>query len=108
MRASGLLNLDGYHLSSRCFDELSGLKAAAASFAGPGLVLSLTRREDAPADADARAVFARLAGHPASRLETLMYPQVWGEQKRFATGGPPLFAPLLAWFGGGWRGEGGA
>ncbi len=106
MRATGLLNLDGYHLSSRGFDELSGLKAEAAGFAGPGLVLALTRREDAPADADARAVFARLAGHPASRLATLVHPQIWGEQKRFATGGPALFAPLNAWFGGGWQGEG--
>lgn len=108
MRESGLLNLDGYHLSSRCFDELSALGVETAEFAGPGLVLALTRREDAPADAEARAVFARLAAHPASRLTTLVHPQLWGEQKRFATGGPALFAPLLAWFGGEWRGEAGA
>ncbi len=105
MRKTGLLNLDGYHLSARCFDELTELSAETASYAGPGLVLALTRREDAPADADARAVFAGLAGHPASRLATLVHPQLWGEQKRFATGGPALFAPLLEWFAGGWRGE---
>ena len=108
MRESGLLNLDGYHISSQLFDELSTLKAERTGFAGPGLVLSLTRRADAPADADARAVFAQIEGHPASRLATLVHPQPWSEQKRFATGGPPLFAPLLDWFGGGWRGEGSA
>lgn len=108
MRETGQINLDGYQLSAALWDELATLKAEAASFAGPGLVLALTRREEAPADAEARAVFARLADHPASRLATLVYPQLWGEQKRFAAGDAALFDPLVAWFGGGWRGEGAA
>ena len=105
MRETGFLNIDGYHLSAACFDALWGLKAEDAAFAGPGLALSLVRREGAPADADTRAVFARLEGHAASRLETLVYPSIWGEQKVYATGDATLFDPLVAWFGGGWRGS---
>jgi pimeloyl-ACP methyl ester carboxylesterase len=104
MRETGLVNIDGYHLSATCFDALSGLTVEDARFAGPGLALSLVRREGAPADADTRRVFARFESHAASRLETLVHPQVWGEQKRYATGDAALFDPLVAWFTGGWRG----
>jgi len=106
MRETGLLNIDGYHLSAGLFDELSSLDfdAAPPGFRGPGLVLSLLRREGAPADPDSRKVFeAALAAHQASRLETLVYPALWAEQKRFAVGDAVLFDPLTAWCGGGWR-----
>jgi pimeloyl-ACP methyl ester carboxylesterase len=107
MRETGLLNIDGYHVGAGFHDELAALdlKGAPAAFAGPGLVLSLGRREDAPADADAKAVFeAVLAGHPSSRLETLCHAPLWAEQKRFAIGDEALFAPLVDWCAGGWRG----
>lgn len=106
MRETGLLNLDGYHLSAELYDGLAGIDLAAGlDYAGPALVVSLLRREGAQADADSRRVHAAVAGHPASRLETVPGPPVWGEQKRFDIGDEALFAPLLDWFGGGWRGE---
>lgn len=105
MRETGLLNLDGYHLSSVLYDELAAMDVTATEYAGPALVLSLSRRETAQADADSRQVFSQLAKHPASRLETRVMPPIWGEQKSFARGGESLFAPLLNWFGGAWRGE---
>ena len=107
MRGTGLLNIDGYHVHRELFDELAALDLAAAppAFAGPGLVLSLVRREGAAPDAGSRRVFeAALAGHPASRLEARAHAALWGEQKTFQTGDPALLEPLVDWFAGGWRG----
>jgi len=108
MRATGLLNIDGYQLSAEFFDQLSGLdlrEEAAPGFTGPALLLSLLRREGAQADADSRKVHTALPDHPGHRLKTLAHPQIWGEQKVFAVGGEALFAPFLEWFAGAWRGE---
>jgi pimeloyl-ACP methyl ester carboxylesterase len=108
MRETGLLNLDGYHLNTELFDDLSAIDLTAdpaAIFPGPSLILSLLRREGANADAESRKLFAALPGQEASRLDTLTSPPIWGEQKTFAVGDDALFAPFLDWFGGQWRGE---
>ncbi len=108
MRETGMLNLDGYHIGAGLFDELSALDLPAdpaALFPGPCLLLSLLRREGAAADAESRKLFEALPGRETSRLETLISPPIWGEQKVFAVGDDALFAPFLEWFGGHWRGE---
>jgi pimeloyl-ACP methyl ester carboxylesterase len=108
MRDTGRLNIDGYWISAELYDQLAALDLPAAPpvFSGPGLVLSLVRRQEAPADAESRAVFdACLAAHPASRLQTLAFPTIWSEQKRYMVGDASLFAPFIAWCAGGWREE---
>ena len=108
MRETGLLNIDGYHLSEEFFDQLSALdlrEEAAPGFAGPALLLSLLRREGAQPDAECRKIMAALHEHSDHSLKTLAHAQIWGEQKVFAIGGEALFAPFLEWFAGAWRGE---
>ncbi len=105
MRESGRINIDGYHISVELWDELSEIDFVKQppAFAGPGLVVSLVKRDEAPADAASRKVFEHLRANPASRLQTAVSPPIWGEQKRFATGGPPLFDPIGAWLAGLWQ-----
>jgi hypothetical protein len=108
MRETGVLNIDGYHLSAEFYDEIAALDLASSppAWQGPGLVLSLARIDDSPPDVDSREVFEdALAAHPASRLATRAFQAVWSEQKRFSVGGPKLFAPLRKWFTGAWREE---
>ncbi|MCP4545715.1 MAG: alpha/beta fold hydrolase [bacterium] len=101
MEDSGLLNIDGYHLSREFYTDCSqiDLSKKPVDWRGPGLVLSLVRSEGAAADGDSRRVFeACLASDPASRLTTLPYSPIWSEQKIFATGCPQLFDPIVDWF----------
>ena len=106
MRESGSINIDGYAIASELWDEIGGIDFTQRppEFAGPGLLLSLVRSAGAQADADSRKLFtAALAGNPASRLETVVSAPIWGEQKRFATGGAELFEPIRDWFARAWQ-----
>lgn len=108
MRDTGRLNINGYHISATFFDEIAelGEEKPLSSWRGPSLILSLVNNERASVDEDSRKVFELIAsGNPQARLESLVFPAIWKEQKHFNVGAPELFAPLRDYYLGAWRKE---
>ena len=94
LRAGGTVNVDGYEIGGRFFDELSALTLTGPRrFIGPCLIVQVDRPGARPA-AELQQLGAAYHGAQARLAEESLF---WKEIDRFYDAAPSLFAATEGW-----------